>query len=120
MEKKLGSKIYFGTLALGENYRNLAKLLSKDIEKYSPKTPLIVLMEKILFFKDKLEINKLKKNESASKEISELLTTQKQFEYPSKTFIEKVISKITKQVTYLYCLLSCIIVTMRNLKFYYL
>ncbi|MDJ0730552.1 MAG: hypothetical protein QNJ33_11240 [Crocosphaera sp.] len=46
MEQKGKSKICFGTLALGENYRSLAKLLSKDIEKYSPNTPLIVLTDK--------------------------------------------------------------------------
>jgi hypothetical protein len=281
IEKRLGSKICFGTLALGENYRSLAKLLSKDIEQYSPNTPLIVLtdkpqeftndanvlafkhrqqsigcyhdkrfviakglslfdscifidadmrilapieeelewqpgitahtvwtnilkhnknefeikllsrmaeklnlnleeisfvheclfvvtkdsgkeqeflrqwdriapffelngfyrgeghtiglaaakaefdirrdsMEAIFFFKDKLEIQKLKRDESVSSEILKLLEIQKQYEYPSKTFIEKVIRKITKKVIYVYCLLSCRIVTIRNFKFYYL
>ena len=77
-------------------------------------------METIFFFKDKLEIHKLKRDESASNEIKKLLEIQKQYEYPSKTFIEKVIRKITKKVIYLYCLSYCIIVTIRNFEFYYL
>ena len=54
MEKKLGSKTCFGTLDLGENYRNLVKLLSKDIEKYSPNTSLIVLTDKLQNFANML------------------------------------------------------------------
>jgi hypothetical protein len=36
----------FGTLALGANYRALALELAKDLEKYSPNTPFVVLTEK--------------------------------------------------------------------------
>ena len=44
--KVSSSKICFGTLALGENYRALAKVLAKDIEKYAPKIPFVVLTDK--------------------------------------------------------------------------
>ncbi len=44
--KVSSSKICFCTLALGENYRALAKVLAKDIEKYAPKTPFVVLTDK--------------------------------------------------------------------------
>ena len=36
----------FCTLAIGERYRNLALLLAKDIEKYSPSRKLIILTDK--------------------------------------------------------------------------
>ncbi|MDJ0599888.1 MAG: hypothetical protein QNJ37_13735 [Crocosphaera sp.] len=52
IEKKLGRKICFGTLALGENYRSLAKLLSKDIEQYCPDTPMVILTDKPQDFSD--------------------------------------------------------------------
>lgn len=39
------AKFCFCTLAFGKNYRNLALLLAKDLEKYSPDTPFIVLTD---------------------------------------------------------------------------
>ncbi|NEO99037.1 MAG: hypothetical protein F6K58_10225 [Symploca sp. SIO2E9] len=36
----------FCTLALGGKYRSLATLLARDLEKYSPKTPLVILTDK--------------------------------------------------------------------------
>ncbi|ACB51619.1 hypothetical protein cce_2269 [Crocosphaera subtropica ATCC 51142] len=52
IEEKLKAKTCFGTLALGENYRSLAKLLSKDIEQYSPSTPMVILTDKPQEFSD--------------------------------------------------------------------
>jgi hypothetical protein len=45
-------EICFGTLALGANYRKLACQLAKDIQKYSPNIPLVVLTDKPQSFKD--------------------------------------------------------------------
>ena len=39
MAKVSNSKVCFGTLALGDNYRALAQLLANDLETYSPTTP---------------------------------------------------------------------------------
>jgi hypothetical protein len=41
----LDAKFCFCTLALGDNYRALAKELAKDLERYSPKTPLILFTD---------------------------------------------------------------------------
>ena len=43
--KVSSSKICFGTLALGKNYCALAKVLAKDIEKYAPQIPFVVLTD---------------------------------------------------------------------------
>lgn len=40
------AKFCFCTLAFGKNYCNLALLLAKDLEKYSPNTPLIILTDR--------------------------------------------------------------------------
>jgi hypothetical protein len=42
---KQEQKFCFGTLALGHKYRNLAALLAKDIEIYSPNTAFIILTD---------------------------------------------------------------------------
>jgi hypothetical protein len=47
---KKESQFCFCTLALGKKYRALAFLLAKDIEKYSPHTPLIVLTDRLQEF----------------------------------------------------------------------
>lgn len=39
-------KVCFGTLALGKNYCSLARELAKDLAKYSPTTPLVVLTDR--------------------------------------------------------------------------
>lgn len=44
------SKVCFGTLALGANYRNLARELAQDLEKYSPQTPLVILTDQPKYF----------------------------------------------------------------------
>ncbi|MDJ0533538.1 MAG: hypothetical protein QNJ70_13795 [Xenococcaceae cyanobacterium MO_207.B15] len=77
-------------------------------------------MNSIPFFKDKLEINKIKKDQPTPNQILELLEIQKRYEYPSSKFVNKVISKINKTFTYMRCLLYWRIVTIKNFKFYYL
>ena len=76
-------------------------------------------MQIIPFFKDKLEINKVKKDQYASQQISDLIKTQKKHEYPAKSLLRKVIDKINKKITYLSCFISLIIQTTKNFKFYY-
>ena len=44
--KVSSGKICFGPLALGENYRALAKVLAKDIERYAPTIPFVILTDK--------------------------------------------------------------------------
>ena len=77
-------------------------------------------MESISFFKDKLEINKLKKGKPSSNQILELLENQKKYEYPQRKLINKLINKINKIFIYWRCLLYWKIVTLGNFKFYYL
>ncbi|HHP7232206.1 MAG TPA: hypothetical protein ACFCUY_15265 [Xenococcaceae cyanobacterium] len=77
-------------------------------------------MDSISFFKDKLAINKLKKDNFASNQILELLEIQKKYEYPQRKIINKIINKINKIFIYTRCLLYWKIVTISNFKFYYL
>lgn len=74
----------------------------------------------IAFFKDKLEIHKLKKDKQPSEKILKLIEIQKKYEYPHKTLLTKVINKIQQKINYLYCFTYLIIVTTKNFKFYYL
>jgi hypothetical protein len=45
MVQETSKKFCFATLAVGKAYRNLALLLAKDIEKYSPNTSFLVLTD---------------------------------------------------------------------------
>ena len=45
MTQETPKNFCFATLALGKEYRNLALLLAKDIEKYSPNTSFVVLTD---------------------------------------------------------------------------
>ncbi|HBE21542.1 MAG TPA: hypothetical protein DDW51_29100 [Cyanobacteria bacterium UBA11367] len=45
MAQSTSKNFCFATLALGKAYRNLALLLAKDLEKYSPNTPFLVLTD---------------------------------------------------------------------------
>ncbi|GET38656.1 hypothetical protein MiSe_34150 [Microseira wollei NIES-4236] len=45
MAQQISKNFCFATLAVGQTYRNIALLLAKDIEKYSPKTPFLVLTD---------------------------------------------------------------------------
>lgn len=40
------NQVCFATLALGDNYRALARLLAKDLEKYAPRIPFVILTDK--------------------------------------------------------------------------
>lgn len=53
---KQQKKVCFGTLALGDNYRMLASLLAKDLEKYAPTIPLVVLTEKPNYFSEQTNV----------------------------------------------------------------
>jgi len=50
----------FCTLAIGENYRNLAVELAQDIAKYSPETPFLILTDFPEYFSDRANINAFK------------------------------------------------------------
>jgi len=46
----------FCTLAISKKYRQYAKKLAKDIEKYSPGTKFVILTDKLKDFKNGIEL----------------------------------------------------------------
>jgi hypothetical protein len=57
----------FCTLALGKKYRSLALLLAKDIEKFSPNTPFIVLTDNPRYFSKQPNVIKFKHQQQGVK-----------------------------------------------------
>ncbi|MEG3436916.1 hypothetical protein V0288_07270 [Pannus brasiliensis CCIBt3594] len=46
----------FATLALGKKYRDLASILAKDIAKYSPGTPFLILTDRVRDFQEETNV----------------------------------------------------------------
>jgi hypothetical protein len=76
-------------------------------------------MDGINFFKDKTELVRLQKGESAMQDMKIYFDQQKNLEYPQQSLIKKAIIKIRKQIHYLYYLLRLRIVTLKKFDFYY-
>lgn len=77
-------------------------------------------MPQIKFFKDKLELNKIKSGKTQKSEVDIYLEKQKELEYPNKSILFKLINKITRIIMYLYRSLRLRFFTMIDIKFYYL
>ncbi len=76
-------------------------------------------MPEIKFFKDKLELNKIKSGKIERSEVDIYLDKQKKLEYPRKSILFRFINKISSIIMYLYRSLRLRVLTIRDIKFYY-
>jgi sorbitol-specific phosphotransferase system component IIBC len=76
-------------------------------------------MDGISFFKDKTELIRIQKGQSKMEEMSKYFEQQKMHEYPKRSLLEKVGTKLGQSVTHLYNLARLRIVTLSKFNFYY-
>jgi hypothetical protein len=76
-------------------------------------------MDGISFFKDKTELIRIQKGQSKMEEMSKYFEQQKMHEYPKRSFLEKVATKLRQSITHLYNLGRLRIVTLSKFNFYY-
>lgn len=76
-------------------------------------------LESIVFFKDKFEISKAKKNKSNSSNLNEFLKLQKKLEYPQLTIFQKILKKSIRLYTKLICQGKNTVKILTNLNFYF-
>lgn len=76
-------------------------------------------MSEICFFKDKLELDKIKSGDTELQEINAFLETQKKLEYPQMSLLRKLINKSHKIIMYLYRSLRLKIFNFTDIDFYY-
>ncbi|MEM9923598.1 MAG: hypothetical protein AAF915_07595 [Cyanobacteria bacterium P01_D01_bin.50] len=77
-------------------------------------------MPQIQFFKDKLELNKIKSGKVEKSEVDIYFDKQKELEYPNKSILFRFTNKIGGIIMYLYRSLRLRFFTMIDIKFYYL
>ena len=76
-------------------------------------------MSEICFFKDKLELDKIKSGDAELQETNAFFETQKKLEYPQMSLLGKLINKSHKIIMYLYRSLRLKIFTLTDIDFYY-
>ena len=77
-------------------------------------------MPQIQFFKDKLELKKIKSGKVEKSEVDIYFDKQKELEYPNKSILFRFTNKIGGIIMYLYRSLRLRFFTMIDIKFYYL
>ncbi len=77
-------------------------------------------MSQINFFKDKLELPKVKSGNAENNQINAYLEKQQSLEYPQKSFLTRLINKLDKSIMYLYRSSRLKFLTMKDIKFYYM
>ncbi|MDF5730570.1 MAG: hypothetical protein PUP92_21740 [Rhizonema sp. PD38] len=76
-------------------------------------------MEKITFFKDKLELQAIKKGTSNYADKAIFFERQQSLEYPHRSIYKKLLDKLERLIGNFYRTLRLRIMTFMNLKFYY-
>ena len=76
-------------------------------------------MEGIEFFKDRTELVRIQKGQSNINEMSIYFEQQKMLEQPKRSVLEKVVVKISRNISDSYHLARLIIKTLRKFNFYY-
>ncbi len=76
-------------------------------------------MEEISFFKDKLELQKIKQGEAEVKKNSIYFEIQQKLEYPQISIFKRVINKIRKMIMHFYRSWRLKILSLTDINFYY-
>lgn len=75
-------------------------------------------MSEIVFFKDKLELQAIKRGESNLSDKAEYFEKQRSLEYPKRSIINKALNKVKTASYNLYRLLNLVTITMMDFRFY--
>ena len=76
-------------------------------------------MAEIYFFKDKLELQKIKQGEAEVKKNSIYFEIQQKLEYPQISIFKRVINKIRKMIMHFYRSWRLKILSLTDINFYY-
>lgn len=76
-------------------------------------------MENIVFFKDKLEIQKIKKGKVDPQKKAIYFEMQNRIEYPKHRFLNRFWNKLSKTISYFYRSCYLRIITLKDFNFYY-
>ncbi|QSJ17170.1 hypothetical protein JYQ62_36965 [Nostoc sp. UHCC 0702] len=75
-------------------------------------------MSEIVFFKDKLELQAIKRGESNLSDKAEYFEKQRSLEYPKRSIINKALNKVKTASYNLYRLLNLVTITLMDFRFY--
>jgi hypothetical protein len=76
-------------------------------------------MNGISFFKAQTELIRIKKGQSKVEDMAIYFEQQRKLEYPERSFLENITTKLAKGLRIVYTLIALRIKTLRNLNFYY-